>query len=82
VWNGPFKSKLRDLYYEWMIHGEKPTTSTGNLKEPPMDVYLEWVQTAWESLSKDMIAKSFLACGVTNALDGSEDDLIHVFKVV
>ena len=31
-------------------------------------------------LSKEMIRKSFLACGLTNAVDGSEDDEIHCLK--
>jgi hypothetical protein len=34
-------------------------TAGGNHRAATMDVYLEWICLAWESLSKEMIAKSF-----------------------
>ncbi|KAL3070151.1 hypothetical protein niasHS_016860 [Heterodera schachtii] len=37
-WNAPFKEAIRKLYNDWMTHGEKATTSGGNLKAPPMDL--------------------------------------------
>ncbi|KAL3100963.1 hypothetical protein niasHS_001423 [Heterodera schachtii] len=49
-WNAPFKNAIREKYNDWMVNGEKPTTSTGNLKAPPMDIYLEWIASAWESI--------------------------------
>ena len=64
-----------------MVHGQKPTTSSGNLKAPAIETYLEWIYKAWDSLSKDLIVKSFVACGMTNDTDGKLDDQIHVFKV-
>nr|CAD2123464.1 unnamed protein product [Meloidogyne enterolobii] len=63
-----------------MVHGQKPTTSSGNLKAPAIETYLEWIYKAWDSLSKDLIVKSFVACGMTNDTDGKLDDQIHVFK--
>ena len=35
---------------------------------------------AWYDLPKDLIIKSFKGCGLTNALDGSEDCQIHCLK--
>ncbi|KAL3100960.1 hypothetical protein niasHS_001420 [Heterodera schachtii] len=49
-WNAPFKNAIREKYNDWMVNGEKPTTSIGNLKAPPMDIYLEWIASAWESI--------------------------------
>ena len=69
-----------DLYSEWMIHGDKPTTSGGNLKAPQMENYLQWIH-AWDSLSKEIISKSFISCGITKEYGGKLDDHIHVFKV-
>uniref|UniRef100_A0A914HZY1 DDE-1 domain-containing protein n=1 Tax=Globodera rostochiensis TaxID=31243 RepID=A0A914HZY1_GLORO len=63
-----------------MLHGDKPTTSGGNLRAPPMEIYLEWIVSAWETLSKDIIVKSFLCCGISKEDDGKNDALIHVFK--
>uniref|UniRef100_A0A914NL75 DDE-1 domain-containing protein n=3 Tax=Meloidogyne TaxID=189290 RepID=A0A914NL75_MELIC len=79
-WNAPFKAKIRQSYEDWMLHGEKETTSKGNVKAPPMLVYLSWIAEAWENLSEEMIANSFKICGISNNVDGSEDDKIHVFK--
>ena len=44
-----------------------------------MEVYLKWIVDAWDQLPKDLIIKSFKGCGLTNALDGSEDCQIHCF---
>ncbi|KAL3088896.1 hypothetical protein niasHT_021766 [Heterodera trifolii] len=79
-WNAPFKNAIREKYNDWMVNGEKPTTSTGNLKAPPMDIYLEWIASAWESIPKPLIEDSFLTCGITKEIDGRHDEKIHVFK--
>uniref|UniRef100_A0A914H9Q3 DDE-1 domain-containing protein n=1 Tax=Globodera rostochiensis TaxID=31243 RepID=A0A914H9Q3_GLORO len=79
-WNAPFKNSIRELHSDWMLHGDKPTTSGGNLRAPPMEIYLEWIVSAWEALSKDVIVKSFLCCGITKEDDEKNDALIHVFK--
>ncbi|KAI1721438.1 thioredoxin domain-containing protein [Ditylenchus destructor] len=55
-------------------------TAAGNPRAPSMDVYLEWIVEGWEAVTADMIKESFKTCGITNSLDGSEDDLIHCFK--
>uniref|UniRef100_A0A914ELT7 DDE-1 domain-containing protein n=1 Tax=Acrobeloides nanus TaxID=290746 RepID=A0A914ELT7_9BILA len=79
-WNAPFKAKIRQLYDDWMMHGEKEVTKGGNPKPAPMAEYLQWIVDAWDSLPKELISKSFKSCGITNATDGSEDDEIHCFK--
>uniref|UniRef100_A0A914HAP0 HTH CENPB-type domain-containing protein n=1 Tax=Globodera rostochiensis TaxID=31243 RepID=A0A914HAP0_GLORO len=79
-WNAPFKNTINEQYNEWMVHGDKPTTPAGNLRAPPMETYLEWISTAWDSISKELIAESFLACGMTKEIDGQHDKQIHVFK--
>ena len=63
-----------------MIHGEKLTTKGGNPAAPSMEVYLQWITDAWDSLSTQLIIKSFKNCALTIATDGSEDDQIHCFK--
>ncbi|CAJ0929716.1 unnamed protein product, partial [Mesorhabditis belari] len=45
-----------------------------------MDNYLQWITDAWNDLDKDLIAGSFKSCGITVAIDGSEDDQISCFK--
>ncbi|KAH7716856.1 pogo transposable element with KRAB domain-like protein [Aphelenchoides avenae] len=79
-WNKPFKA-LMQLYNHWMMHGEHEATAAGNPKPPPPEVYLEWVLEAWyDGVTKDNVVNSFKTCGITTALDGSEDHLIHCLK--
>uniref|UniRef100_A0A914DMW1 DDE-1 domain-containing protein n=1 Tax=Acrobeloides nanus TaxID=290746 RepID=A0A914DMW1_9BILA len=74
------QAKIKQQYDDWMMHGNKTTTLDGNTKAPSMNIYLNWIVEAWKGLSNECIAKSFKACGITNAVDGSEDDEIHCFK--
>lgn len=78
-WNHPFKAKIRLYYEEWMMMGDHEKTKAGNLKAPPMEVYLQWIVDAWKALPKNLIEKSFKTCGITNDMNGLEDDQIHCF---
>ena len=40
----------------------------------------EWVKEAWKELSVQLIKKSFLVCGVTASVDGTDDDQIECMK--
>ena len=50
------------------------------MRAPTMDEYLQWIVDAWDQLPKQLILDSFKGCGLTTALDGSEDGEIHCFK--
>ena len=45
-----------------------------------MAVYLKWIADAWSELPEELIAKSFKICGISTALDGSEDHEILCFR--
>ncbi|CAI7933670.1 unnamed protein product [Closterium sp. NIES-54] len=47
-----------------------------NIKKPPPEVVLKWISRAWKAVPADLIKKSFLTCGISNALDGSEDQMV------
>lgn len=51
------------------------------MKSPGMEVYLNWIVEAWKALPEDLIAKSFKSCGITNSIDGSEDNALHCFNI-
>jgi hypothetical protein len=34
------------------------------------------VKTSWESGKQEIVVKSFKKCGISNALDGTEDDVL------
>ncbi|CAI7907982.1 unnamed protein product [Closterium sp. NIES-54] len=74
---------------DWMAHRLKPSfasstkkgegvdtlTKKGNIKKPPVELTLKWISTAWKSVPKELIQRAFLTCGISNALDGSQDKL-------
>ena len=39
---------------------------------------MKWVKQAWDLVTPEIIAKSFKKCGISNAMDGTEDDLFNV----
>ena len=73
--NHPFKQLVRDHWQEWMRQ-DRPKTPSGNLKQPTRQDVIDWVSQAWSSIKKETLVHSFLVCGISNALDGSQDDLV------
>ena len=47
------------------------------MKIPSRQNVIDWMSTAWDSIDADIIIRSFLRCGISNAVDGSEDDEIR-----
>ena len=80
-WNKPFKQYLTEMYDEWMTaDGNTQHTAGGNMKAPSLQTLIDWVKQAWEKMSQNLISHSFLACGQTVNIDGSQDDMITCFK--
>lgn len=79
-WNKPFKDRYREKYQEWMLNNEQEYTESGNMKAPPLTNVLTWIESSWKEISKESIVKSFLSCGISNYLDGSQDHLIHCLE--
>ena len=68
------------MYGEWTATGEKSYTQAGNIHAPSKLLCLEWVKKAWESVSQDIVIKSFRCCGISVEVDGTEDKEIHCIK--
>jgi len=81
-WNKPFKEAYKELYGEWTATGEKSYTQAGNICAPSKFQCLQWVKKAWESVSQDIVIKSFRCCGISVNVDGTEDKEIHSNKMV
>ncbi|CAI7931670.1 unnamed protein product [Closterium sp. NIES-54] len=74
--NRSFKAAVRQLYQEWFEReGVDTLTKKGNIKKPPVELTLKWIAAAWKSVPKELIQWAFLTCGISNALDGSQDNL-------
>ena len=73
--NKPFKESMRQRWQQWMCQ-DRVKTNRGNLKQPTRQDAIDLVSKAWDSISQEIIINSFLVCGISNALDGSEDDYV------
>ena len=61
---------------QWMAKGIHEFTATGRQKKASEELICSWISQAWNDIPAEMITASFLKCGITNNLDGSEDDLL------
>ena len=59
-----------------MIEGQREHTAGGNVKAASLSTMSEWVNESWKGLSLEMVSQSFKKCGISNAIDGSEDDIL------
>ena len=75
-WNRPFKDHFRNVYDDWLVDGAVELTRGGNRKPPGRPLLLRWIKDAWDSVTPDIVRKSFKVCGISSALDGTEDDLL------
>ncbi|CAI7747714.1 unnamed protein product [Closterium sp. NIES-53] len=79
--NKSFKASVRQQYQSWFeADGMNTLTPAGNIKKPPREVVLKWISRAWKAVPADLIKKSFLTCGISNALDGSEDHMVMAHR--
>ena len=68
--------RVRQRWMAWMAEGIHELTATGRQKKPPEELACQWIGEAWWDISREMVARPFLKCGITNALGGSEDDCV------
>ena len=79
--NKPFKSLLRCCWVEYIDALVARDPNLKKLKAASKETICEWVEKGLDDLRKEQIVKkSFLVCGLSNALDGSENALIHCAK--
>lgn len=74
--NRPFKCGFRRAYTEWMATTVHQKTPTGRLKRASLVDVCSWILEAWGAVSFKTVEKSFKVTGISNMLDGTEDDLI------
>ena len=54
----------------------KEQTPSGKIKRPSYLLVANWVKESWDAIDPNMIKRSFKCCGISNDINGSEDDLI------
>ena len=67
------------MHQEWAKWIEAPThhiTPTGRVKRPLISNVCERVKNSWQRVKRETIVKSLKKCGISNAIDESEDDIL------
>ena len=59
-----------------MSDGDHQFMQTGRKKKASLELICQWILDAWQKIPNETVVHSFLKCGITNALDGSEDDAL------
>ena len=75
--NKPFKDGVQKKWMQWMADGLHKFTASGQQKKPSEELICSWISQAQNDIPADMITASFLKCGITNDLDGSQDELVY-----
>ena len=73
---------MRQHYNNWMNNVIKEYTPSGKIKRPSYSLATNWIKESWNAVDPNMINHSFKYCGVSNAVDGTEDNLIFDFNKV
>ena len=58
----------------WMCTDGKELTKCGNLKISILSMVTTWVKEAWEDIPAEIVKKRFMKTGISNSMDGAEDD--------
>ena len=64
--NKPVKDAYRENYEKWFAAGDFEYTRGGNIKAPSFKSQIEWILAAWNTLSPDIVRKSFVTCGISS----------------
>ena len=53
-------------------------TKAGNMRRSSISIDAKWVRYAWEEIDPTLIQRGFKKCCLSNAMDGSEDDVLFL----
>jgi hypothetical protein len=48
----------------------------GRRQKPTISKVCEWVKLLWDAVKTEILFRSFKKCGISNSLDGTEDNLL------
>ena len=75
--NKPFKGFMREEWTKWIEAPTRHVTPTRRVEWPSISNVCEWVKNSWQQVRSETVVKSSKKCGISNALDGSEDDILY-----
>lgn len=74
--NKPVKDRIRALYTEWLVSGCHEFTPSNRMKRASLQDFTGWAKDAWSTIPSAMVSKAFKKCGISNAMDGTEDEML------
>jgi len=74
--NRPFKVLMQQQWSTWMAEGDHTFTPTGRMRKVDLPTICSWIKSAWEKVPTSCITNGFLKCCISNALDGTQDDIL------
>ena len=74
--NKPFKVTVHEEWTKWVSEPNRDLTPTGQMKRLTIMQVCDWVKTSWQSVKEEIVMKSFKKYSISNAFDGTEDDLL------
>lgn len=62
---------------EWISKPDShQLTKTGRTKRVDLSTITTWIKDSWDAIDPKIIINGFKKCGISNALDGTEDDCL------
>ena len=68
---------MKTKYLSWMVTAPFEFTPAGKKKAPSRNQVLHWIKQTWNEILEEMVSWSFKTCGISNTLDGTEDDAVY-----
>ena len=75
--NKPFKDHVKTKYLSWVVAGPFEFTPAGKKKGPLRNQVLRLIKQSWNEIPEEMVSLSVKTFGISNALDGTEDDAVY-----
>jgi len=75
--NKPFQGFMHEEWAKWIEAPTHHITPKGRVKRSLISNVCEWVKNSWQRVKSETIVKSLKKCGISNALDVSEDDILY-----
>ena len=66
----------RAIHAQLMAEPEHILTRTGKIRRPSIQLMCSWILRACDMVDQRVIVTSFLKTGISNVLDGSEEDAL------
>jgi len=68
---------MHEEWAKWIKAPIHHVTPAGRVKWPSIFNACKWVKNSWQRVKSETIVKSLKKCGISSALDGSEDDILY-----